>query len=323
MKIPTSLIQKFMLAEFNNIKESDEEYNMNSPFVKDTNKKFYMNKYNGKWIDYKDHSSGYFLTFIKRYLNMPYNEIISYLLDNYDFNLDTRTEEQKKEDDNNYAAINNFFCSVRPRLFNLNGELVGYEKEAFNYLSNRKIDSSYIKKICYIDGSNTKYDKRVFIPFFENGKVVYGVARTTEPNNILRYLNIKGMDSKKYLFNIDNINEEVVICEGVFDAMSLTVDQPATALLSADIGREQLKKLFDKKVKTIIYVPDKDETGKKKMNSNISKLFNYCPYEDLDIYIFDVPDGCKDLNDMVIKTGKNYILKKECRRYSLLDKWGL
>jgi hypothetical protein len=26
---------------------------------------------------------------------------------------------------------------------------------------------------------------------------------------------------------------------------------------------------------------------------------------------------------MVIKTGKNYILKKECRRYSLLDKWGL
>ena len=28
------------------------------------------------------------------------------------------------------------------------------------------------------------------------------------------------------------------------------------------------------------------------------------------IYIYNVPKGCKDLNDMKIKTGKDYILKK-------------
>ena len=98
--------------------------------------------------------------------------------------------------------------------------------------------------------------------------------------------------------------------------MSITAEQAATCLLSADVGTKQLEKIFDKEPKTIIYVPDQDETGIKKMNSNIKKILTYCPYSGLDIYIYNVPKGCKDLNDMKIKTGKNYILKKECTKYN-------
>ena len=97
--------------------------------------------------------------------------------------------------------------------------------------------------------------------------------------------------------------------------MSITADQAASCLLSADIGTKQLSKIYEKKPKTIIYVPDSDETGLKKMQRNINKLFTYCPYTGLNVYIYNVPKGCKDLNDMKIKTGKNYILKKECVKY--------
>ena len=128
-------------------------------------------------------------------------------------------------------------------------------------------------------------------------------------------MNPDKLDSKEYVFNIDKINEEVILCEGTFDAMSITKDQPASCLLSADIGTKQLSKIYEKKPKTIIYVPDQDEVGLKKMQRNINKIITYCPYTGLNIYIYNVPKGCKDLNDMKIKTGKDYILKKECIKY--------
>lgn len=76
-----------------------------------------------------------------------------------------------------------------------------------------------------------------------------------------------------------------------------------------------MERFTKKKPKTIIYVPDQDETGIKKMQKNINKIITYCPYQGLNIYIYNIPKECKDLNDMKVKTGKDYILKKECIRY--------
>lgn len=239
------------------------------------------------------------------------------MVNNYNFVVDiNKTKEEKLQDETKRKILLKFIKEEKPKLFG-NGEgLIDFGKQAYEYALSRKLDESYYPTLGYINNPGSKYDKRIFIPFFEDDKIVYCITRAVDKDNLIRYLNINTLDSKEYVFNIDKINEELIICEGTFDAMSITAEQAATCLLSADVGTKQLEKIFDKEPKIIIYVPDQDETGIKKMNSNIKKILTYCPYSGLDIYIYNVPKGCKDLNDMKIKTGKNYILKKECTKYN-------
>ena len=310
-----------MTSEFSPKLNSSGEYIIRSPFVDDRKGKLYVNKETGQWIDFKasgsrttDLTSGSFLMFVKEYLGLATaNEAIKYLVDNYNFK--TEKEEEKTENTDSKKVLKDLIIKDGLKLFGDGKKLGMFGKIAYNYVLERKLDDSYYPRLGYVFNSNSKFDKRVIIPFFENGKMVYFLARSVDPKNLLRYLNPGKLDSKEYVFNIDKINEEVVLCEGVFDAMSITKDQPASCLLSADIGTKQLSKIYEKKPNTIIYVPDQDETGFKKMQKNINKIIAYCPYSGLNIYIYNVPKGCKDLNDMKVKTGKDFILKKECVKY--------
>ena len=178
------------------------------------------------------------------------------------------------------------------------------------------MDEFYYPGLGYCFNPDSDFHQRIFIPFYEDKKIVYGITRSIEKDSYLRYLNIKKLNSKDYVFNIDNVIDSCVICEGVFDAMSLVPEMGAVSMLSADIGVKQMEKLFDREVRNIIYVPDKDKTGKIKLEKNIKKLIQYCPYNGLNVYIYEIPEAdCKDLNDLKIKTGKNYILKSECSKY--------
>ena len=322
VRIPSSLIQNFMTSEFSPKLTSTGEYVIKSPFVDDRKGKLYVNKDTGQWIDFKasgirttEKTSGGFLSFVKEYLGFRNNnDAIRYLIDNYNFEYEIAQEDEKK-DDASRQILRKIVANDKIRLFGDGDKLGPFGKVAYNYVRNRKLDESYYPKLGYVFNPSSAYHQRVVIPFFENGRFVYFTARSIKKDDFLRYANPSGLSSKDYVFNLDKINEDVIICEGVFDAMSITEDQAATALMSADIGTKQLEKLFDRQVKTIIYVPDQDETGKKKMIGNINKIMKYCPYTGLEIYIYNIPDGFKDLNEMKVATGKNYILKKECVKY--------
>ena len=58
------------------------------------------------------------------------------------------------------------------------------------------------------------------------------------------------------------------------------------------------------------------------MKKNIGKLIMYG--YDKPIYLFEMPEHIKDLNELKMKTGKNFILKKECSLYkqtAFNDQW--
>lgn len=316
MKIPESLINNFITSEFEYKTTNSNELRINSFYVKDGKYKLYISEKTGQFMDFKSGESGGFLKLVKDYCDLPTNNAaIDYLFQNYNVNYG---EEKKEEVINTNEAIKNFFTNDKPVFFDNPENLGAFGKIAYKYVLDRKLDESYYSKLGYVFNDNSRYNKRLIIPFYEDGKMVYFISRAIDKNEKLRYLNLEKVDGKKFLFNIDKINEDVVICEGTMDAMSLVEDQPATCLLSADIGIEQLNKLFGKKPNSIIYVPDQDKTGLAKMDSNIKKILTYCPYEGLDVKIFTLPDGCKDLNEMKIKTGKNYILKSECSNYNSL-----
>ena len=316
MKIPSELINNFVTSEFKDIvRTSTGEIHFNSFYIKDAKKKLYMNPKTGQFICFKSGEQGSILKLVKDYIGLKNNsEALNYLVTNYslgDSSFEEELEIPKIESD---EVIKDFFKKDQPTFFKNVEELGFFGKKAYKYLLDRKIEEEYIDKLGYVFNDKSRYDKRIIIPFYENGQMVYFISRSIDSNEMLRYLNIEKLDSKDYLFNYDNINEDVIICEGAFDAMSITVDQPATCLLSADIGVGQMEKLFEKHVKNIIYVRDNDETGRLHLEKNINKLVTYCPYG-LNIYTYDLPKDCKDINDMKIKYGKNYILKKECTKY--------
>lgn len=320
MKIPAEIIENFVTSEFPEAKlTSTGEWTVNSFLTHDTKRKLYIHKDSGVYIDFKssdnDVGKGSFLKLVKEYKGLNSNyDALQYLIDNYNFKL-KKSIKETKEEINNSKIIEEFIVKDKPIFFKNPDKLGIFGKKAYNYVLNRKLDESYYPNLGYVFNSYSRYNERIVIPFFEKERLVYFITRAVDKNNPLRYLNADKLDSKQFLFNIDKINDEVIICEGTFDAMSITADQAATCLLSADISVKQLEKLFEKKPNTIIYVPDQDKTGLLKMRSNINKIISYCPYSGLNIYIFTVPNGCKDLNEMKIKTGKNFILKKECEKY--------
>lgn len=315
MKIPSSLIRSFVTSEFNPKTNSSNEFVIHSPFCDDKKGKLYINKDTGVWIDFKGGGQGSFLKFVREYLGLNTNsEAIRYLVENYDLKYE-EDKELTKENIDRKKILSDFIRKEGIKVFGDGSELGMFGKMAYNYAMSRKLEKEYYPTMGYIFNPSSDFNRRVVVPFFEDGRIVYFIARAVDKTNPMRYLCIRKLDSKDYVFNIDNINEEFVIAEGVFDACSLTIDQAATCLLSADIGTKQLEKIFDKRPKKIIYVPDSDRTGQMKMDKNIKKILMYCPYTGLEIYVYNVPKPFKDLNEQKIATGKNFILKKECYEY--------
>lgn len=93
------------------------------------------------------------------------------------------------------------------------------------------------------------YQYRIVVPTFEDDRVVYFVARDFI-GQTKRYLNpglkeCNGIGSDEVVFNLDRCRElgQVVICEGVFDA--IRVGEDGSALFKSAISEVQFRKLSE------------------------------------------------------------------------------
>lgn len=321
IKIPSSVVINFLQSEVKSKPTTDgKEWKMNSIYTNDKKMKCYISPEKFQFIDFKSGEAGSCYKLFKDLLGLNTNkDVLVYLMKNYSTGgdkilFDNEKYEEKINTQNN--TIEQFNLIDKPVYFFQKEKIGKFGVECLEYLNNRCIDVEYIRKMGYVFNSNSKFNKRIIIPYFEDGEMAYFQARSMDKNNKLRYLNPIGLDTKNYVFNYDKLNDdELIICEGAFDAMSMD-DQVATCMCSGDLSVKQIKKIFMKsKPKHIIYVPDNDETGKKKMDDNIQRLITYSDYSP-DILIFDVSKyGVKDLNEMKIKEGKNFILRSECEKY--------
>jgi len=183
---------------------------------------------------------------------------------------------------------------------------------ALRYLVSRNIPMENINELGYIYNPGSDFDKRIFVPFYENGKMVYFIARDFTGKNKLRYNNPKGIGGTDKVYNIDKIDygETVFIFEGIFDAISLR-KQIGTAILSNNLRIEQAIKIINKCPKNIVLVPDGDEAGKNSLSRNVNMLKKYMPPSlDIKILVY-YTDGYKDFNE----SKKNNIRSYECKEY--------
>lgn len=186
---------------------------------------------------------------------------------------------------------------------------------AFKYLKTRNIPEENIYNLGYIYNPSGKFGFSIFIPFYENGNIMYFITRAIDNTNP-RYNNPKGVDGRDFVFNYDNIPEggNIFIFEGVFDAISLK-NQVGTAMLTSNLSAAQASKILERAPKNIIFVPDNDETGDRFLNKNIKTLNKHRPPSlDVGIYIYRVKDG-KDFNEEAVNTGRHHIYLNECEKW--------
>jgi len=312
-KIPENIIIAFLENNFGDVKRttSSDEIRINSPFSDDRKFHMYINPEKGLVNDFKSGYSGSFISFAGEYLNLGTRATISHLIKNYSVGgsglIDNFSITEYIEKTQEFELPDGL------RWFSEHNEgIIG--RQALKYLKNRKISEEVINELGYIYEPGSEYDKMIFIPFYEDGELVYYICRDFTGDNYLRYNFPHGLNSKKFVYNIDKIDDSVFIFEGVFDALALE-KQVGTALLSADLGKDQASKILNRAPKDIIFVPDNDETGSKTLQKNINMLWKYKPPSiNPNIWVYEISD-VKDFSE----TGQNFINMAECNKWQKLD----
>lgn len=317
-------IKNFLDEYFPGYEMNGREYVFSSPFFADRGKRLYVNCDTGKWYDFHEGIGGTFPSFVAQYLEIPYNDACK-LLDS-DFttvitkDIDIRdiiaAINQEQPDEVEEEEIEPL--DVHPIMFDEADELDDDGEEAIRYLQQRKINPSGLG---YFPRSDSDYGGRIFVPFYENGELVYFLARSYTGSE-LRYKNPPGL-SADAVFNYDNINDTIVIFEGAFDAMSLD-NYPGTAILSNKLKEGQARKLMGiSTLKNVIFVPDKDEkteTRKVILNNLIANYDLLNKFKKLSknikFYVYNIPDGYKDFNEYKQKTGKGEIRIEDCEAFN-------
>jgi len=190
-----------------------------------------------------------------------------------------------------------------------------WRKKAEEYLTNRHlpIDGLYI---CTED----RYKARIIIPYYDrNKKLIYWNGRHIGKSKC-KYLGPPkevGVGKEDVVFMAGpwpRAGETVYLCEGEFNAISLTLcDLNAAACGGKNMSEKQALMLTDYK---IVLCLDRDKAGKQgtsKMTSMISSVETVKGNEKLKFVI--PPPGYNDWNEMLIKLGPavlhHYIQKNQ------------
>jgi DNA primase len=314
-KIPENIILAFLEDNFGEIRRTtSEEIRVNSPFVDDRKFHMYVNPEKGVVNDFKSGYGGSFIRFVSEFSNIGTRAAISHLIKNYsgrgsfeDFSI---TEYLEKSKEFELPEGLNWFAETKEGII---------RNQAYRYLKKRKVSEKTISEFGYIYKPGSEYNRMIFIPFYEDGELVYYITRDfTEKEEALRYNFPHGMNSKQFVYNIDKIEDEVFIFEGVFDAIALE-KQVGTAILSGDLGKQQAVKILNKAPKRIVFVPDNDDTGEDTLEKNIELLLKYKPPSlSIEVFIYKVK-AYKDFSKLREKTGQNYINIEECKKWQKLD----
>lgn len=202
-------------------------------------------------------------------------------------------------------------------------------RQAIEYLKNRNISNNRIKSLGYVYEPNSRFNRTIFIPFYENGEIVYFTCRdwtgkrftrdSTGELKSLRYINPEGISSHDFVFNIDEINnkEPLFIFEGVFDALSLD-EQVATCSMTTNIGIKQIVKIWEKQPKYIVLVTDNDTGGETTLLRNYKIIMRYKPPSSrTEILRYRIPKEFKDFNEFKSKEKVSQIDINKCDRFSM------
>ena len=144
------------------------------------------------------------------------------------------------------------------------------DDRAYRYALKRNISPHIIVKYDLFVTRDDMYVNRLCIPIYFQGKCRGWIARDITDQDPKRYLNARGMQGERLLFNLDElynigIQSHVLLVEGPLDALRiLSVDPnaPVLALMKSDLSPVQAYWLHWLGVRMIVLGLDNDEPGR-------------------------------------------------------------
>lgn len=284
-------IEKF-LKEY--VKEyrvlTNGEIAINSPFVGDTTFDCRINIDKGCFHDFESDESGNIEELAAAILNVDKEEarktLMKYGIEGLEVAkprpIEPKVIEAKEiqlpagtmsfKEDESRGSLHNF---MQARKF-LSKKLVNYPLAKKYKLRWTEVSYLDFKRA---DNKKINMSFRIIIPTYEEGKLVYFQARDYSDRSDLRYKNPpKELQPKGIIvpFYDQILSDEILfISEGPWEA----IQYGGTYMLGPVLSDRQIYKIKKKNPKAIYFVPDNDETGKRKLAANLAHLrsFMSCP----------------------------------------------
>lgn len=220
------------------------------PFCNHSKQKLQVNTETQKWHCWTCNSGGKKLTSLLKKLDVD-RKTISIIREIYgDTNYNPQTED----------ADTKVFIQLPKEFISLSDEPKGFNPEyrhAIHYLTQRGISKKEIIKYNIGYCKEGLYSRRVIIPSYtSDGSLNYFVSRSYYPEEKMKYKNPPISKNVICLESQINWNEPIILCEGVFDA--ITIKRNAIPLLGKFPSRQLVEKIFMSGVTDIVISLDND-----------------------------------------------------------------
>ena len=220
------------------------------PFCNHHKPKLQVNTETQKWHCWTCNSGGKKLTSLLKKLDVD-RKTISIIREIYgDGNYNPQTED----------ADTKVFIQLPKEFISLSEEPKGFNpeyKHAMYYLTQRGITEKDIIKYNIGYCKEGLYSRRVIIPSYNSdGSLNYFVSRSYYPEEKMKYKNPPISKNVIAFESQVNWNEPIILCEGVFDA--ITIRRNAIPLLGKFPSKELVQKIFLSGVSDIIISLDND-----------------------------------------------------------------
>jgi replicative DNA helicase len=202
--------------------------------------------------------------------------------------------------------------SIAPSSLDLAGLVAYYQKqlkeEAFIYLQKRGLSEQTVEQFqigfeigkigFYVDQNQLGgyFENRVIIPLFDKDKEIVDLIGRSIDHREPKYKALYGTD--QILFNYEAITEsdEVVLCNGIFDVMTLVQAKiPAVCVPDLIVFKENHAKLFADK--SVYICMGNDELGRRESTRIESLLREHAK----ETYIVNLPETIRDINDLFVR----------------------
>ena len=217
------------------------------PFCNHHKKKMQVNLETQKWHCWVCNTGGHKIGILLRKINAPKSLIkeVLQLVDEY-----VSYEKDKEETIYEVSLPREF----KPLWKKSEDPLY---KNAIHYLKQRGIGGIDIVRYSIGYCPNGSYANRIIIPSYDvDGKLNYFMARDMFPNSKFKYKN-PPMSKDTVGFELFiNWNEPIVLCEGIFDAISIR--RNAIPLFGKFPSKTLVKRLAEKKVRKVYVALDED-----------------------------------------------------------------
>ena len=266
-----TLLEKVLMKSY---QMKNGEHAFHCPFCNHHKKKLQVNCETQKWHCWACNKGGYKIGILLRKINAPQQIIteVLKLLNDY-----VGTKKQQEE-------VTKYDVSL-PRCYKPLWEKTDdpLHKNAMYYLKRRGIGGKEILRYSIGFCSSNGYSNRIIVPSYDaDGKLNYFIARDMFPNSSMKYKN-PPMSKDTVAFELFiNWNEPVILCEGVFDA--ITINKNAIPLLGKFPSKTLVMRLIEKRVKKIYVALDEDA------KKDAVKLSKFLMDNGIETYLLDMND---------------------------------